>query len=95
MFTENDFILDSCKATPGFEFYLKKKDKIDLSKLVKILDGSPFYISKDNSPFYLHIKNKDAEVTVFSSLKIIIKDLLSEDKAKKIFLEILELINKV
>ncbi|MCK9293210.1 MAG: hypothetical protein WCY27_03625 [archaeon] len=95
MLEEKDFILDSCKVTPGFEFYPKKRKKIDLGKLKDLLTGDEIYISKDNSPFYLHIKTDLAEVTVFSSLKIIIKDLVEEDKAKVVFNKVLGVINRL
>ena len=47
----SDFILDSCKVTPGFEFYPKKNKKIDVKELIKHLTKEGYYISKDN---YLH-----------------------------------------
>jgi len=95
MLSEKDFILDSCKVTPGFEFYSKKRKKIDLSKLKDLLVNDEIYISKDNSPFYLHVKTSLAEATIFSSLKIIIKDLIEEDKAKVVFNKILDIINRL
>ncbi len=95
MLIEKDFILDSCKVTPGFEFYPKRRKKIDISKLHDLLCKNKYYISKNNEPFYVHIKTKIAEVTIFSSLKIIVKDILEEDVAKKILNELLEFINQV
>jgi ArsR family metal-binding transcriptional regulator len=90
----SDFILDSCKVTPGFEFYPKKNKKIDVKDLLKILADNGYYISKDNSPFYIHVKIKEGEMTIFSSLKIIVKDLTIEDEAKKIVSSLLLIINK-
>ena len=96
MLTIKDFILDSCKSTPGFEYYSKKNRKIDLEKLKKAFKRSEnIYISKDNSPFYIHIKTKNGEATIFSSLKIMVKDLIDEEISNKIFNEILEYINKI
>lgn len=95
MFTEKDFLKDSCMATPGFEYYLKKRKKIDLNELSKVLRECGIYISKDNAPFYIHVKTDLCEATIFSSLKIIIKDLIDEDKASKAFNLILENINKI
>ncbi|MDD3975989.1 MAG: hypothetical protein PHN22_02375 [Candidatus ainarchaeum sp.] len=95
MLDEKDFIKDSCLATPGFEFYPKKKLKIDLDNLSKVFKEHGYYISKNNSPFYIHVKTDICEVTIFSSLKIIIKDLIDENKAILSFKKILNLINKV
>ncbi|MEI8364691.1 MAG: hypothetical protein WCF78_04535 [archaeon] len=95
MFMElSDFILDSCKVTPGFEFYPKKNKKIDIKDLMNHLSTNGYYISKDNSPFYIHVKVKEGEMTIFSSLKIIVKDLTIEDQAKKIVGNLLVVINK-
>jgi len=90
----SDFILDSCKVTPGFEFYPKKNKKIDVKDLMSHLSTNGYYISKDNSPFYIHVKVKEGEMTIFSSLKIIVKDLTDEDEAKKIVSNLLVVINK-
>jgi len=90
----SDFILDSCKVTPGFEFYPKRNKKIDTNDLLKHLTTNGYYISKDNSPFYIHVKTKEGEMTIFSSLKIIVKDLTDEDAAKKIVTNLLIVINK-
>jgi len=96
MLTIKDFILDSCKSTPGFEYYPKKNKKINLDELKKAFEKSEeIYISKDNSPFYIHIKTKNGEVTIFSSLKIMVKDLVDEDVSNKIFNEIIKYINLI
>jgi ArsR family metal-binding transcriptional regulator len=95
MLTEDDFILDSCKSTPGFEFYLKKKMKIDIKKLGNLLHNKNYYISKDNAPFYIHFKTKDADISIFSSLKIIIKNIEDETLVKKVLYEVLEIINQI
>lgn len=96
MLTIKDFILDSCKSTPGFEYYYKKNKKIDLEKLKKAFEAcEDIYISKDNSPFYIHIKTKDGEATIFSSLKIMVKDLVDEEQSNKLFNEILKYVNTI
>ncbi len=92
--TEKDFIQDTCKATPGFEYYPKKFLEINVSKLLPILKENDFYISKDNSPFYLHVKKKDLEASIFSSLKIIIKNTSIEEEANVILRDILKQVNK-
>jgi ArsR family metal-binding transcriptional regulator len=93
--TEKDFIQDTCKATPGFEYYPKKFTEINVSKLLNLLKENDFYISKDNSPFFIHVKKKDLEATIFSSLKINIKNTTEEDEANKSFNQILSYINKI
>jgi ArsR family metal-binding transcriptional regulator len=93
--TEKDFIQDTCKATPGFEYYPKKFTEINVSNLLDLLYKNEFYISKDNSPFYIHVKKKDLEATIFSSLKIIIKNITEEDAATKSFNTILKFANKI
>jgi hypothetical protein len=95
MLTEKDFIQDSCKSTPGFEYYAKRNKKIDLEKLKVILDKTKIYVSKDNSPFYIHVKTDIGEATIFASLKIMIKDLMDEEQANKLFNQILKQINKI
>ena len=92
--TEKDFIQDTCKATPGFEYYPKKFIEINITDLLKLLKDAEFYISKDNSPFYIHVKKKDLEASIFSSAKIIIKN-TTDEEANKILNEILEYINLV
>jgi hypothetical protein len=82
--TEKDFIQDTCKATPGFEYYPKK-----------VLKENDFYISKDNSPFYVHVKKKDLEASIFSSGKIIIKNTIIEEDASVFLKLILAIINKM
>lgn len=93
--TEKDFIQDTCKATPGFEYYPKKFLEVDLLKLLPILKENDFYISKDNSPFYLHVKKKNLEASIFSSLKIIVKNTTIEKDADVFLKDILKVINKV
>ncbi len=90
----SDFILDSCKVTPGFEFYPKRNKKIDVKDLMNYLTKNGYYISKDNSPFYIHVKIKEGEMTIFSSLKIIVKDLTDEDAAKSLVSNLLSVINR-
>ncbi len=93
--TEKDFIQDTCKATPGFEYYPKKFLEINVSNLLRVLKENDFYISKDNSPFYVHVKKKDLEASVFSSGKIIIKNTVIEKDASLFLKSILSSINKV
>lgn len=89
----DSFILDSCKATPGFEFFPKKSTKIDLEKLLMTLRTKNYYIEKDNSPFLIIIKTKKGTVTIFSSLKIIIRETTQEKVAKAILTDLLKVIN--
>jgi hypothetical protein len=93
--TEKDFIQDTCKATPGFEYYPKKFLEINVSNLLKVLKENDFYISKDNSPFYVHVKKKDLEASIFSSGKIIIKNTIIEEDASVFLKLILAIINKM
>lgn len=95
MLTQDDFIQDACKSTPGFEFYSKKFMEIKLSNLIFFLKNSNFYISKDNSPFYLHVKKKNLEASIFSSLKIIIKNTNVEEEAFPFLKEILDCVNEM
>lgn len=95
MLTEKDFIQDTCKATPGFEYYPKKFVEINVSSLLKVLKENDFYISKDNFPFYIHVKNKDLEASIFSSGKIIIKNTTEEESANIFLKNILNFINKI
>lgn len=90
----DSFILDSCKATPGFEFFPKKPIKIDLEKLLMKLRTKNYYIEKDNSPFLIILKTKKGTVTIFSSLKIIIRDITQEKVAKVILTDLLKTINE-
>ncbi|MDD3245161.1 MAG: hypothetical protein PHU47_03365 [Candidatus ainarchaeum sp.] len=92
--TTESFLLDSCKATPGFEFFPKKNKKINLEKLVMKLRAKNYFIEKDNSPFLVMIKTKKGETTIFSSLKIIIRDVKDQKEAKKILSELLNIINE-
>jgi hypothetical protein len=87
------FILDSCKATPGFEFFPKKPTKIDLEKLLMKLRTKNYYIEKDNTPFLIILKTKKGTITIFSSLKIIIRDTTQEKVAKQILIDLLKVIN--
>jgi len=85
----DSFILDSCKATPGFEFYPKKSTKIDLEKLLMTLRTKNYFIEKDNTPFLIVLKTKKGTITIFSSLKIIIR----EKVAKTMLTDLLKVIN--
>lgn len=89
----DSFILDSCKATPGFEFYPKKPIKIDLEKLLMKIRTKNYYIEKDNSPFLVVLKTKKGTITIFSSLKIIIRDTIQEKIAKQMLSDLLKIIN--
>lgn len=89
----DSFILDSCKATPGFEFYPKKPIKIDLEKLLMKIRTRNYYIEKDNSPFLVVLKTKKGTITIFSSLKIIIRDTIQEKVAKQMLSDLLKIIN--
>lgn len=89
----DSFILDSCKATPGFEFYPKKSTKIDLEKLLMTLRAKNYFIEKDNSPFLVVLKTKKGTITIFSSLKIIIRDTTQEKIAKAMLTDLLKVIN--
>ena len=89
----DSFILDSCKATPGFEFYPKKPIKIDLEKLLMKIRTRNYYIEKDNSPFLVVLKTKKGTITIFSSLKIIIRDTIQEKIAKQMLSDLLKIIN--
>lgn len=91
--TLDSFILDSCKATPGFEFFPKRSRKIDLEKLLMTLRTKNYYIEKDNSPFLIVLKTKKGTITIFSSLKIIIRDTTQEKVAKQILSDLLKVIN--
>ncbi|HOW29528.1 MAG TPA: hypothetical protein PK685_02550 [archaeon] len=91
--TVDSFILDSCKATPGFEFYPKKSTKIDLEKLLMTLRAKNYFIEKDNSPFLIVLKTKKGTITIFSSLKIIIRDTTQEKVAKTMLTDLLKVIN--
>lgn len=90
-----DFIQDACKATPGFEYYPKKFTEFDLKKIIDLLRKNDYYISKDNSPFYVHVKRKNIEMTVFSSGKIIIKNTEDEDEGEQILKELLVYVNMI
>lgn len=92
--TVNSFLLDSCKATPGFEFYPKINITINLEKLVMKLRGRKYFIEKDNSPFLIVIKTKKGEATIFSSLKIIIREAKDQKEATKILVDLLKTINE-
>ena len=92
--TLDSFILDSCKATPGFEFYPKKAMKVDLEKLLMTLRTGSYYIEKDNTPFLIVLKTKKCSVTIFSSLKVIIRDTNQEKVAKQTLSELLKFINE-
>lgn len=89
----DSFILDSCKATPGFEFYPKKPIKIDLEKLLMKIRTRNYYIEKDNSPFLVVLKTKKGTITIFSSLKIIIRDTIQEKVAKQMLSDLLKIVN--
>ena len=89
----DSFILDSCKATPGFEFYPKKSTKIDLEKLLMTLRTKNYFIEKDNTPFLIVLKTKKGTITIFSSLKIIIRDTTQEKVAKAMLTDLLKVIN--
>jgi ArsR family metal-binding transcriptional regulator len=89
------FILDPCKATPGFEFFPKFSKKIDLEKLLNKFKLKTFFIEKNSIPFFITIKYKDSEITIFSSLKIIIRNIAQEDKAKEYLQNILLIINDI
>ncbi len=89
----DSFILDSCKATPGFEFYPKKSTKIDLEKLLMTLRAKNYFVEKDNSPFLVVLKTKKGTITIFSSLKIIIRDTTQEKIAKTMLTDLLKVIN--
>lgn len=89
----DSFILDSCKATPGFEFFPKRPIKIDLEKLLMKLRTKSYYIEKDNTPFLVVLKTKKGTITIFSSLKIIIRDTTQEKIAKDILKNLLVIIN--
>jgi len=95
MLSISDFILDSCKITPGFEFYPKKRKKIDLTPLLGLLSEKGYYLDKDNSPFFLHIKTKEGTITLFSSLKVVVRETDDENVAKKMIADLLELINSL
>ncbi|MFH0906411.1 MAG: hypothetical protein V1824_03675 [archaeon] len=95
MITKDDFILDPCKATPGFEFFPKKTKKIDLSLLLTKFKEKDYFIEKDSSPFLIIIKTKIGDVTIFSSMKVIIKGTDDEAKAKKLLDEILQIISSI
>jgi len=92
--TVDSFILDSCKATPGFEFYPKRTTKIDLENLLMKLRTSNYFIEKDNSPFLIVLKTKKGTISIFSSLKIIIRDTTQEKVAKIMLTDLLKVINE-
>jgi len=93
--TKNDFILDPCKATPGFEFFLKKNKKIDLSKLLIKLKKNNYFIEKKTLPFFISFSIDKSKITLFKSLKIIIKEIDDKEKAEEILNKILILINEI
>jgi len=93
--TLDQFILDPCKATPGFEFFPKFSKKIDLEKLLNKFKLKKVFIEKNSIPFFITIKHKNSEVTIFSSLKIIIRNVSEEDSAIQILKDILVIINNV
>jgi ArsR family metal-binding transcriptional regulator len=93
MLTINDFILDACKITPGFEFYPKKRRKIELTGLLNILKEKGYYLDKDNSPFFIIVKTKDGAITIFSSFKIVVRETEDENLAKKMVEDILQVID--
>ncbi len=71
--TKDSFILDPCVATTGFEFLCKAPVKLDLEGLIKYLKTNNIYLEKDNSPFFLVIKTKHGEATIFNNIKIIVR----------------------
>ena len=89
------FILDTCKATPGFEFFPKRPIKINLEKLLMSLRTKNYFIEKDNSPFLIILKTKKGTITIFASLKIIIRDTTQEKVAKAMLTDLLKVINEV
>ena len=46
MLSEDMFIMDTCKSTPGFEFYPRFSKKIDVSMLSKELQKKGYYLDK-------------------------------------------------
>ena len=81
------FILDPCVATSGFEFLCKAFVNLDLEALAKDLKQKKIFIEKDNSPFFVVIKTKYGEATIFSNIKIIVR-VSTKDEAYE-FLELL------
>jgi hypothetical protein len=49
-----------------------------------VLRTKKYCIEKDNSPFLVVLKTKKGTITIFSSLKIIIRDTTQEKVAKTI-----------
>lgn len=91
--SKDSFILDPCLATPGFEFLCRENVRLDLDCLVKNLKNNNIYLEKDSSPFFLVIKSKYGEATIFNNIKIIVRVETKEEA--NAFLELLlDLINK-
>jgi ArsR family metal-binding transcriptional regulator len=93
--TLKDFILDPCKATPGFEFFLRKNKKIDISKLTNKLKSKKYFIEKDSQPFFVSFNIDKSKITVFKSLKIIIRNIDDKENAENLLNKILPLLNEV
>lgn len=95
MLTEDMFIMDTCKSTPGFEFYPRFSKKIDVLMLSKELQKKGYYLDKDGSPFFIDVNSSNGKLTIFNSLKILIKDQISEDTARILLKDVLSAINTI
>ncbi len=90
--SKDDFILDPCVATPGFEFLCRRSTKVDLDSFVKSIKHKNIYLEKDSSPFFVIIKSKFGETTIFNNLKIIVR-VSTKEEAYEILALLLESIN--
>ncbi len=87
------FLLDPCVATTGFEFLCKAFAKLDIEALAKDLKKRKIFIEKNNSPFFVVIKTKLGEVSIFSNIKLIVR-VSTKEEAYEVLETLLPSINK-
>ncbi|HLC36658.1 MAG TPA: hypothetical protein VJK05_03575 [archaeon] len=88
----SDFVGQPCKSRVAYEFIPKKKMNLNLEELSKKLENQDVYI-EISTPFLLILKLNGQNISLFSSGKMIIKELKEPKKAREIAEKLVEKIS--
>ncbi|MFH1257005.1 MAG: hypothetical protein V1494_06990 [Candidatus Diapherotrites archaeon] len=78
----SDFVGKPCKSRTAFEFIPKKKQSLDLQAVAKKMHANGVYLELD-SPYLVMAKIDGANVSLFKSGKIVVKEIREEKKARE------------
>lgn len=86
-----DFLGEPCKGRTAFEFVPKQKKEVNVQNIAQRLRECQVSIEAD-TPFLLVLRHRNFPVSIAKNGKIMVRNTVDAGEAKKIFDELLEML---